>query len=264
MPHDYFFLILLFVVALLYSSVGHGGGSGYLALFGLWGVSQDMSRPMALLLNLVVSLVAFIPFYKRGHFSWKIFLPLILTSIPFAYLGGLTPLKDQLYKVLLALILGFTAIRLFFPLKEKEALQWPGNYILVLLGACIGYISGLIGIGGGILLSPLLLLMGWSDVKTTAGISSLFIFVNSVAGLLARKQVGITFDSTFLLVFLIALSGSIIGSTFGAGYFNKPLLRRILGMGLLIAAFKLLLPTVQKNKAAPWNGPISDERKEKS
>lgn len=262
MPQDYLFIILLFLVALLYSSVGHGGGSGYLALFGLWGVSNDVSRPMALMLNLVVSLVAFIPFYKRGHFGWKLFLPLVLTSIPCAYLGGLTPLKDELYKMLLALVLTLTALRLFFPLKEREVLTTPKPYVLLLMGGIIGYISGLMGIGGGILLSPILILMCWSDVKTTAGISALFIFVNSVAGLMARKTLGISIDHHFLMVFIIASLGSVLGSTIGAGYFNKPLLRKLLGVGLLIAAFKLLLPSIQKNKAARVNGPVLDERKE--
>lgn len=262
MPHDYFFIALLFLVALLYSSVGHGGGSGYLALFGLWGVSNDVSRPMALMLNLVVSMVAFIPFYKRGHFNRKLFLPLVLTSIPCAYLGGLTPLKDDLYKMLLAFVLTLTAIRLFFPLKERGVLKMPKLYVLLLIGGIIGYISGLMGIGGGILLSPLLILMCWSDVKTTAGISALFIFVNSFAGLIARKKLGISFSDHFVLVFLIASLGSVLGSTIGAGYFNKPLLRKLLGVGLLIAAFKLLLPSIQKNKAAQMNGPVLDERKE--
>lgn len=264
MPHDYLFMVLLFLVALLYSSVGHGGGSGYLALFSLWGVSNDLSRPMALMLNLVVSIIAFIPFYKRGHFSWQLFLPLIIPSIPFAYLGGLTPLKDELYKIILAVILILTALRLLFHVKDTIERRTPNVYVLILLGGSIGYISGLMGIGGGIILSPFLLLMSWSDVKTTAGISALFIFLNSVAGLLARKQLGISLDEHFMFILFIALAGSALGSTFGAAHFNKLLLRKLLALGLFIAAFKLLLPSIPKNKTAQMNGLIWDEKKELS
>jgi uncharacterized membrane protein YfcA len=209
------FFSVLFIIAFLYASVGHGGASGYLALMGIWGISQITAKPVALTLNCVVSLIAFLSFYKKGFFNWKLFLYLILGSIPFAYLGGTFSISDKYYKIILGILLFFTSIRFFIDQKDNEKIIEANYYYLMITGAIIGFISGLIGIGGGIILSPFLLLMKWSDIKTTSGISALFIFVNSIAGLFAIFQKGFTYSSEMIIMASIAIIGGVIGSMIG-------------------------------------------------
>ncbi len=149
------FYILLFLVAFLYSSVGHGGASGYLALMAIFSITPDVMKPTALLLNLFVSLTSFIQFYRGKHFNWKIFLPFAITSVPMAYVGGLITVDDNIYKKILGILLIIPIIRfLFFANIKVEEIR-KSNFILSLfIGAAIGFLSGLIGIGGGIILSP--------------------------------------------------------------------------------------------------------------
>ena len=179
-----FFLLLLFIVAFLYAAVGHGGASGYLALMAVFGMMPEIMKPTALLLNLFVSLSAFLLFYKEGHFKWKIFLPFALASIPFSFLGGMISLDASIYKKILGVLLLIPVVRLAaFPNKDIHDIKQSTVYLSLLIGACIGFLSGLIGIGGGIILSPVLLLLAWTNQKQTAAISALFIFVNSLSGL---------------------------------------------------------------------------------
>ena len=174
------FLLLLFIVALLYASVGHGGASGYLALMAIYGFVPEVMKPTALILNLFVSLTSFLMFLKGGHFKWKLFLPFALASIPFAFLGGTISLEAHMYKKILGVLLLFPVFRFFvYPNTDDNNLKEAHFYLSLLIGATIGFLSGLIGIGGGILLSPILLLLGWSNQKQTAAASALFIFVNS-------------------------------------------------------------------------------------
>ena len=178
------FYLLLFLVAFLYSSVGHGGASGYLALMAIFNFSPDVMKPTALLLNLFVSLTSFLQFYRGKHFNWKIFLPFAITSVPMAFVGGLITVDADIYKKILGILLLVPIIRfLFFANIRTEELKRSNLALSLLIGAAIGFLSGLIGIGGGIILSPVLLLLKWSDMKQTAAISALFIFVNSVSGL---------------------------------------------------------------------------------
>ncbi|MDE3247195.1 MAG: sulfite exporter TauE/SafE family protein [Bacteroidota bacterium] len=235
------FLVLLFVVAFLYASVGHGGASGYLALMAIFSVGQDVMKPTALLLNLFVSLVAFWQFYRGGHFKWRLFLPFALASIPMAYLGGKVTVEASLYKHLLGVLLLFPIARfLFFKNYEASELKPPNIALSIIVGAGIGLLSGLIGIGGGILLSPVLLLLKWTDQKQTAAISALFIFVNSLAGLLGQLSKGIHFSTDMLLYVAIAFAGGIGGAYFGSLRFNQGVLKNVLAMVLLLASYKLL------------------------
>lgn len=173
------FYLLLFLVAFLYASVGHGGASGYLALMALFSVTPEVMKPTALLLNLFVSLTSFIQFYRGGHFRWKVFWPFALASIPLAYLGGLVIVEGSVYKKILGLLLLVPIIRFYFFSNAKVDEQAKSKFGLsLLIGGSIGFFSGLIGIGGGILLSPILLLLKWTDQKQTAAISALFIFVH--------------------------------------------------------------------------------------
>jgi uncharacterized membrane protein YfcA len=238
---SFFFYILLFIVAFLYASVGHGGASGYLALMALFNMDPGIMKPTALLLNLFVSLTAFIQFYRGGHFKWKIFLPFAVASIPMSFIGGLVSLDVIVYKKILGLLLLIPVARfLFSPKSHRDQLRESKIWISVLIGALIGFLSGLIGIGGGIILSPILLLMGWTNQKQTAAISALFIFVNSLAGLGGQMAKGVNFDAGMLSMVGIAFIGGLFGAWLGALKFNQRVLQYSLAVVLALASFKLL------------------------
>jgi len=235
------FYILLFLVAFLYSSVGHGGASGYLALMALFSFSPDVMKPTALLLNIFVSLTSFLQFYRGKHFLWKIFLPFAITSVPLAYIGGRIPVDDDIYKKILGILLIVPIIRfLFFSNIKTEELKKSNIFLSLLIGAGIGFLSGLIGIGGGIILSPVLLLLKWTDMKQTAAISALFILVNSLSGLKGQLDKGINFSSDMYAYVAVAFAGGICGAYFGSLKFKANILKYLLALVLIVAAYKLL------------------------
>lgn len=279
-------ILLFFVVAFLYSAVGHGGASGYLALMSIWHLAPEHMKPVALILNLVVSGIAFIQFYRQGHFLWRLFLPIAALSIPMAYLGGFTPLKDDVYQLGLGVFLVISVVLLNVNLRggislknddeqgvlKSETLHSSRGFVWVaaILGGGIGYVSGLLGIGGGILLSPVLLLLGWTQQKQTAAMGAAFIFVNSMSGLVGFVQQHPLWDSAaekmsgvadqaitggsvlgvyWLSVLMIVgalivpvMMGGVVGSWYGSKKFSHRGMKRILSVVLLIAAIKLLLP----------------------
>jgi uncharacterized membrane protein YfcA len=236
------FFCILFIVALLYASVGHGGASGYLALMAVYNFTPDVMKPSALMLNLFVSLTSFLLYYKGGHFKWKVFLPFALASIPFSFLGGTISLDVQLYKKILGVLLLFPVMRFFvLPNTDDKDLKPTKLFISLLFGAIIGFLSGLIGIGGGILLSPILLLFNWTNQKQTAAIGALFIFVNSIAGLAGQLSHGIQIDPSMLSFVAIAFSGGLVGAWLGAIKFNPQILKYTLAVVLLMASVKLIL-----------------------
>jgi len=242
MGFEYLFLILLFVVAFLYAAVGHGGASGYLALMALFGMAPEFMKPTALLLNLFVSLTAFILFYRGGHFKWKIFWPFALASIPFSFLGGMISLDTMVYKKILGALLLIPVIRLLFlPSTKDDELKATQFLISLLIGAFIGFLSGLIGIGGGIILSPVLLMLAWTNQKQTAAISAVFIFVNSLSGLAGQLTKGIQFQPEMLSYVGVAFAGGSLGAWFGAIRFDPKVLKLVLAVVLLMASIKLLL-----------------------
>jgi uncharacterized membrane protein YfcA len=235
------FYVLLLMVAFLYASVGHGGASGYLALMALFGVSAVIMKPSALILNLFVSLTSFIQFYRGQHFKWKIFLPIALASVPMAFIGGLLTVDGFIYKKLLGVLLLFAVARFFFFPNVADADLKKSNVIIsVICGMVIGFLSGLIGIGGGIILSPVLLMLRWTNQKQTAAISALFILVNSISGLAGQLIKGISVSSDMITFTAIAFAGGLLGAYFGALKFNQTILKYVLGCVLLIASFKLL------------------------
>ena len=235
-----FFYIILFVVAFLYASVGHGGASGYLALMAIYGIAPEVMKPTALLLNLFVSGSAFLQFYRGNHFLKYIFLPLAAASIPMSFVGGMLVIEDHIYKKILGALLLLPVIRLlFFKNTDTSGLKKSNIYLSLLVGGCIGLLSGMIGIGGGIILSPVLLLLKWTDQKQTAAISALFIFVNSGAGLAGQFTKGIEFNNNMLLYVVVAFSGGMLGAYYGAAKFNQNVLKNVLGLVLFMAAFKL-------------------------
>lgn len=237
------FLIIaaIFVVAILYSSVGHGGASGYLAVMAFLAVAPEVTRPTALVLNLFVASIAAVQFYRAGYFSWSRFWPFAVTSIPFAFIGGIIKLPTSAYKIMLGFVLLFAAFRLAwkFASDDKEV-HPPKFWIALIIGAAIGLLSGLVGVGGGIFLTPVLLLMNWSETKTAAGVSALFILVNSASGLAGNyEQVSVLRTNVWFWI-AAAILGGVIGSLLGAKKFDSLTLRRVLAAVLLFASVKLI------------------------
>jgi uncharacterized membrane protein YfcA len=199
-------------------------------------------KPTALLLNLFVSLSAFILFYRGGHFKWKLFLPFALASVPLSFLGGMIAIDAEVYKKILGALLLIPVIRMiFFPNASEQDLKEGSTGLSMLIGAVIGFLSGLIGIGGGIILSPVLLLLKWTNQKQTAAISALFIFVNSLAGLGGQLSKGLNVESGMFMYAGIAFVGGTLGGWLGASRFNQQILKYLLAAVLLLAALKLLL-----------------------
>ena len=236
-------LCLLALVAFLYSSVGHGGASGYLAIMAIAGVAPLMMKQSALIMNLAVSLFSFIGFYRAGAFKLKLFIPFMVASIPMAFWGGTMSLPDSIYKKILAVCIFISIIRLLFQFEDskepnREIPLWAG----LLSGGSIGLLSGLLGIGGGIILSPLMLLMRWSKLKETAAVSALFIFVNSVSGLYGQIQKGgLILPKELQIAVAATIIGGLLGSYYGSQKFNYKTLKYLLAVGLTIASLKLLL-----------------------
>lgn len=241
MGYEWWFYIILYIVAFLYASVGHGGASGYLALMALANAAPAEMRPTALILNLFVSLTAFIQFFRGGHFKSGIFWPFILASVPMAFWGGRIQVDDEIYKQILGAALLIPVARfLFFQNTPQDELKKSNTPVSLGIGGIIGFFSGLIGIGGGILLSPILLLLKWTDQKQTAAISALFIFINSLSGLAGQLTKGISISSQMYILVIVAFTGGLTGAYFGARRFDQRVLKVILAVVLFLAAVKLL------------------------
>jgi uncharacterized membrane protein YfcA len=235
------FYSILFVVAFLYAAVGHGGASGYLALMALYGVAPEEMKPTALMLNLFVSLTSFIQYYRGGYFLKRLFLPIAAASIPMAFIGGMITVEENIYKRVLGVLLIFPVMRFFFfkNVDDKD-LKMSNTIIAMATGAIVGLLSGMIGIGGGIILSPILLLLQWTNQKQTAAVSAAFIFVNSIAGLGGMLTKGISFNSNMVIYIVVAFTGGLLGAYFGSKKFNQNILKYVLASVLLLASYKLL------------------------
>lgn len=240
-PLSVLFLFLFFIVAFLYSSVGHGGASGYLSLMAFLNFTPEVSKISALVINMIVSGIAFYQYYRSNHFRKKLFIPFAIASIPLAYLGSQFIINVHIYKVILGIVVLLAGVGLLVSVKKKnEEKKHAKLYIALLIGGTIGFVSGIIGIGGGIFLSPLILLLGWGDAKETAAVSALFILVNSISaftGMVSKVGMHILFIVPFLCM---ALVGGFIGSYFGSQKLNNLVIKRLLGVVLLIAGFKLV------------------------
>lgn len=232
--------IAILIVAMLYSSVGHAGASGYIAIMTLFGLAPEIIKPSALVLNIFVASIATYQFYKAGHFSWKLFWPFAITSVPFAFLGGYLNLPGLIFKIILGIVLLYSSIQFLIQRKTEEEPHLPGKSIAITTGAGLGFISGLTGVGGGIFLTPLLIILKWAKTKTASAVSALFILVNSVSGLLGNitctNQLPY-FTFTFLIAVII---GGTIGSYLGSRKFSPLLIKRLLAIVLIIAGIKLI------------------------
>jgi uncharacterized membrane protein YfcA len=235
------FFILLPVVSFLYASIGHGGASGYLALMALFSFAPETMKPTALLLNLFVAGISFYYYYKAGHFNKKLFLAFAIASIPLAFIGGTIEVDTSLYKKILAILLVFAILKML-NVFGKTSLQiipvklWQGQIV----GGIIGFFSGLIGIGGGIILTPIILLLHWGNMKEAAAVSALFIWVNSAAGLIGQFSSGVVLEEGAFIMVAIALIGGILGGYLGSKKINNQWLRYILSFVLIIASIKLI------------------------
>jgi uncharacterized membrane protein YfcA len=230
-----------FFVALLYASAGHGGASGYLAVMALLGVEAVLLRPTALGLNVLVSLLGTIAFFKAGHFRAKLFWPLALSAIPFAYLGGSLDIQEGLFRKILGVALAVALLRLFMPQRDAEEMRFPPLWQLILAGTAMGFVSGLSGVGGGIFLTPRVIFLGWAPVKTAAAISAPFIMFNSVAGLAGLQPSANDLHPLFLWLAVAVLLGGLLGCSWGSHLAAAKQLRYALALVLSLAAFKMFL-----------------------
>ncbi len=236
----YLFLLILPIISFLYSSVGHGGASGYLALMALFSFAPEAMKPTALLLNLFVAGISFYYYFKEGYFNKKLFLSFAISSIPFAFLGGTIEIDASIYKKILAILLVFAILKMLNVFgKEnnfiKQVKLWQG----LIVGGVIGFFSGLIGIGGGIILTPVILLLHWGKMKEAAAVSALFIWVNSASGLIGQLSTGTVIQTESFILVAIALIGGVSGGYIGSKKLNNQKLRYMLAIVLVMACFKL-------------------------
>ena len=234
--------VLFFVGAALYASVGHGGASSYLAVMGLFSFAPEVMKPTALALNILVSAVATLKFYRAGLFKWNLFWPFAIASIPAAYIGGATTLPARWYKVLVGIVLIYAAVWMFRsslrPISKEP--HTPPLWAAILSGLAIGLLSGLTGVGGGIFLSPLLLYMGWSETRATSAVAAPFILVNSISGLLGHLSSVAQLPANIPLWGATAVLGGWIGATYGSKRAPAPVLRQLLSLVLIVAGSKLI------------------------
>ena len=234
----------MLVAAFGYASVGHGGASAYIAAMALVGIAPAEMRPIALLLNVLVSSLGTWKFHRAGYFRWRLFWPFAVVSIPMAYLGGAIMLPGQAYKVLVGLVLLYAAWQLWRSGKSgeemREVREPPLGWAMA-IGAAMGLLAGLTGVGGGIFLSPLLLMLGWAGTKQTSAVAAPFILVNSIAGLGAGFVAKSAVLPSYVWILAAAvLVGGWLGAEYGSRRFANPVVRRVLAIVLALAGAKMI------------------------
>lgn len=237
-------LALLFVavglIAFLYSSVGHAGASGYIATMTLFGLAPTIIRPTALALNILVATIGSFQFWRAGHFSWKLFWPFALLSVPAAYLGGYLQPSASALRILIGFVLLFSAVRLILRRGDPAETTAPSRPMAVGAGAGLGFLSGLTGTGGGIFLTPLLLFCHWAHIRQAAAVSALFILVNSIGGLVGYFTVQHAIPRLGLILAVAAIIGGTLGSHLGSRRLPSRAISMLLAIVLTIAGVKLL------------------------
>jgi hypothetical protein len=238
--YELLFVIGLMLIAFFYSSVGHGGASGYLALMALFGLAPDSIRYYALILNLVVSAIAFISYFRAGFFRWRQIAPFLVTSIPAAYIGATFSLNPTAYKIILGVMLLVAVTRMLLIRNSENNVTHDPPLLLALgIGLVLGLVSGIIGIGGGILLSPILILAKYARIKEASAASALFIFLNSSSGLAGLMASQFNFQTNIIFWILGVMIAGIVGSAMGSRTVSELNLKRLLSMVLLAASIKL-------------------------
>jgi uncharacterized membrane protein YfcA len=228
------------LVAFLYSSVGHAGASGYIAVMTLCGLTAIFIRPTALVLNILVATIGSFQFWRAGYFSWRLFWPFALLSIPAAYLGGYLSVPAAILKIVIGVVLLFSAARLFFRQGDPPDVAAPAIPAAIAIGAGIGFLSGLTGTGGGIFLTPLLLFLHWASIRGAAAVSALFIIVNSIAGLVGFIASGRPIPGFAWILAVAAVIAGTLGSYFGSRRFPARTISIILAIVLVLAGCKLI------------------------
>ncbi len=230
------------VVAFLYSSVGHAGASGYIAVMTLFGLTEAVIKPSALVLNILVACLAFWQFWRAGYFSWRLFWPFAVLSFPLAFLGGYVKLPTHIFKILVGLVLLYSSFRFIVQRQSDEAEPDELSLKVALpVGAGLGLLAGLTGTGGGIFLTPLMIFMRWARTKTASAVSALFILGNSIAGLLGYVSSNEHLPLSPFPLAAAAVTGGAIGSYLGSRQFSPDLIKKLLAVVLLIAGIKLIL-----------------------
>jgi uncharacterized membrane protein YfcA len=235
----------MLVAAFGYAAVGHGGASAYIAAMALAGITPQEMRPMALVLNLMVSSIATYKFWRAGHFRWRLFWPFAVVSIPLAYVGGAITLPGHAYKILVGVVLLYAAWQLWRSARagdEMRALREPPLPWAMTAGAVMGLLSGLTGVGGGIFLSPLLLMLGWAATKQASAVAAPFILVNSIAGLAAIFVAnGVSLPQYLWVLAAAVVLGGWLGAEYGSRRFANPVVRRVLAVVLALAGAKMVV-----------------------
>src|SRR5881398_589327 len=239
-PHLIFLLLAVGVIAFLYSSVGHAGASGYIAIMTLWGLAPNIIRPTALVLNILVAFIGTLQFWRASHFDWKLFWPFALLSVPAAYFGGYLQPSASVLKTLIGLVLLFSAVRLIFRRFDPPAVISPSPPTAIGVGAGIGFLSGLTGTGGGIFLTPLLLFCRWAHIRQAAAMSAVFILVNSIGGLVGYFTAVRSLPVLGLYLAIPAIIGGTIGSHLGSRRFPVRAISILLAIVLAVAGTKLI------------------------
>ena len=229
------------LVAFLYSSVGHAGASGYIAVMTLFGLAPGVIKPAALVLNILVAIITSWQFWRAGYFSWRLFWPFAALSVPFAFVGGYLNLPTQVFKILVGLVLLASAVRFVIRPKPDEAGHPPALPVALSTGAGLGLLSGLTGTGGGIFLTPLMIFLRWSSTKQASATSALFILVNSLAGLFGNVASTRQFPLFAVPMVVAAVVGGVFGSYLGSRQFSPLFIKRLLAVVLTIAGLKLIL-----------------------
>lgn len=233
---------LFFAAAALYASVGHAGASGYLAIMGLFELTPAVMKPTAFSLNILVALVATLKFYRAGLFSWDLFWPFAVASIPMAFVGGALTLPARGYKIVVGLVLLYAAVWMFRSALRPLTMEVkpPPKWAAFIAGIAIGFLSGLVGVGGGIFLSPLLIYMGWSSTRGASGVAAPFILVNSVAGLLGHLSSVADVPASIPVWGAVVVLGGWIGASYGSRRAPAPVLRQLLSLVLVVAGAKMV------------------------
>ena len=244
MPFDSSFSLLFLsciaVAAILYSAVGHGGASGYLAVMALFGLDPAIMKPAVLTMNIFVTLLVLIRLMRAGHFNWRLFLPFTAASVPLAFVGGAITLDSSVYRIIVGLALIVAMWRMLVVVENDDLIKMPKLWVSLPVGGVLGFISGLTGVGGGIFLNPLLVLFNWSPIRGSAAVVAAFVLVNSIAGIAGYATTTSQWPDGIPVLVVAAFAGAIIGSELCVRRLAPNQLRKVLAVILAIAGTKMI------------------------